>query len=40
VAVVLFNYFQNKLERFQIEMSNTSSELVDFFLKRQASHGR
>lgn len=40
VAVVLFNYFQNKLERFQIEMANTSSELVDFFLKRQASHGR
>ena len=40
VAVMLFNYFQNKLERFQIEMSNTSSELVDFFLKRQASHGR
>src|SRR5437867_4161001 len=38
IAVVLFNYFQNKLERFQIEMANTSSELVDFFLKRQVSH--
>jgi biopolymer transport protein ExbB/TolQ len=38
IAVVLFNYFTNKLERFQVEMSNTSSELVDFFLKRQVGH--
>jgi biopolymer transport protein ExbB/biopolymer transport protein TolQ len=38
IAVVLFNYFIGKLERFQVEMANTSSELVDFFLKRQAGH--
>ena len=38
IAVVLFNHFSNKLERFQIEMANTSSELVDFFLKRKVSH--
>lgn len=35
IGVVLYNHFQNKLERFQVEMANTSSELVDFFLKRQ-----
>jgi biopolymer transport protein ExbB/TolQ len=34
-AAWMFNYFTNKLERFQIEMSNSSSELVDFFVKRQ-----
>ncbi len=40
IAVVLFNHFTNKLDRFNVEMSNTSSELVDFFLKRQANAGR
>jgi biopolymer transport protein ExbB/biopolymer transport protein TolQ len=40
IAVVLFNHFTNKLDRFQVEMSNTSSELVDFFLKRQSNAGR
>ncbi|MEA2601134.1 MAG: biopolymer transport protein ExbB [Acidobacteriota bacterium] len=34
-AAWMFNYFTNKLERLQIEMSNSSSELVDFFMKRQ-----
>ena len=33
----MFNHFTNKLERLQIEMSNSSSELVDFFMKRQRS---
>jgi biopolymer transport protein ExbB/biopolymer transport protein TolQ len=35
-----FNYFTNRLERFQIEMTNSSAELIDFFLKRHgASYG-
>jgi len=35
VAVWMFNYFQGQLEFFGIEMANSSSELIDFFLKRQ-----
>jgi biopolymer transport protein ExbB/TolQ len=34
-AAWMFNFFQNKLERLQVEMSNSSSELVDFFMKKQ-----
>ncbi len=38
-AVAAFNYFTNRLERFQIEMSNSSAELMDFFLKKlEAQH--
>lgn len=38
-AVAAFNYYTSRLERFQIEMSNSSAELVDFFLKRvEAQH--
>jgi biopolymer transport protein ExbB/biopolymer transport protein TolQ len=33
-AVMAFNYFTGLLERFQVEMSNSSAELMDFFLKR------
>jgi biopolymer transport protein ExbB len=36
-AAWMFNYFTNVLERLQIEMSNSSTELVDFFMKRQRS---
>ena len=36
-AVMAFNYFTTRLERFQIEMSNSSAELVDFFLKKHES---
>jgi biopolymer transport protein ExbB len=36
-AAWMFNYFTGKLERLQLEMSNSSSELVDFFMKRQRS---
>jgi biopolymer transport protein ExbB/biopolymer transport protein TolQ len=36
-AAWMFNYFTNVLERLQVEMSNSSSELVDFFMKRQRS---
>ncbi len=34
-AVWIFNYFQGQIEFFGIEMANSSSELVDFFMKRQ-----
>ena len=33
-AVWLYNYFLNQVERFQVEMSNSSSELIDFFIKK------
>jgi biopolymer transport protein ExbB/TolQ len=33
-AVMAFNYFTTRLERFQIEMSNSAAELMDFFLKK------
>lgn len=33
-AVWLYNLFLNKIERFQVEMSNSSSELIDFFIKK------
>jgi biopolymer transport protein ExbB/biopolymer transport protein TolQ len=36
-AVWMFNYFTSQIEFFGIEMANSSSELVDFFLKRQAT---
>ena len=34
-AVMAFNYFQGRIERFDVEMSNSASELVDFFLKQR-----
>lgn len=38
-AVMAYNYFTTRHERFMIEMSNSSAELVDFFLKKhEASH--
>src|ERR1700735_1117929 len=33
-AVWAFNYFTNRVEAFDVEMGNSSSELVDYFLKR------
>jgi biopolymer transport protein ExbB/TolQ len=35
-AVWLYNYFQQKVERFQVEMSNSSSQLIDYFIKNSA----
>lgn len=35
VAAWMFNYFTQQMERLQIEMSNSSSELIDFFMKKQ-----
>ena len=36
-AVWMFNVFLNKIERFQIEMTNSTSELIDYFIKRRAA---
>jgi len=33
-AVWMFNFFTGKLEAFDVEMGNSSSELIDYFLKR------
>jgi biopolymer transport protein ExbB len=33
-AVWLYNYFSSKLEAFDVEMDNSSSELIDYFIKR------
>src|SRR5216683_2091787 len=33
-AVMMFNYFTNRVEAFDVEMGNSSSELIDYFLKR------
>lgn len=33
-AVWMFNYFTNKIAAFDVEMGNSSSELIDYFLKR------
>jgi biopolymer transport protein ExbB len=36
-AVWMYNYFNNKIESFGVEMNNSSSELIDYFLKRRGS---
>src|ERR1041385_6694159 len=36
-AVMMFNYFTGKVEAFDVEMDNSSSELVDYFLKRSSA---
>jgi biopolymer transport protein ExbB/biopolymer transport protein TolQ len=33
-AVWMFNFFTSKIEAFDVEMGNSSSELIDYFLKR------
>ena len=33
-AVWMYNFFTNKIEAFDVEMGNSSSELIDYFLKR------
>jgi biopolymer transport protein ExbB/TolQ len=35
-AVWLYNYFLNRVDRFQVEMANSSSQLVDYFVKNEA----
>ena len=36
-AVWIYNYFTTKLEYFNVEMDNSSSELVDYFIKKTAA---
>lgn len=38
-AVMMFNYFTNKIEGFDVEMGNSSSELIDYFIKRTQKAG-
>ncbi len=38
-AVMVFNYFNGRLEAFTVEMGNSSSELVDYFIKRSQKAG-
>jgi biopolymer transport protein ExbB len=38
-AVWMFNYFTNRIEAFDVEMGNSSSELIDYFLKRTQRSG-
>jgi biopolymer transport protein ExbB/TolQ len=38
-AVWMFNYFTSKMEAFDVEMDNSSSELVDYFIKRTTAKG-
>ena len=35
-AVWMYNYFTGKIESFAVEMDNSSSELIDYFLKRRS----
>jgi biopolymer transport protein ExbB/biopolymer transport protein TolQ len=35
-AVWFYNYLQNRIEYFNVEMDNSSSELVDYFIKKTA----
>jgi biopolymer transport protein ExbB len=34
-AVMMYNYLSGRVEAFDVEMDNSSSELVDYFLKRR-----
>lgn len=36
-AVWIYNYFTTRLEYFNVEMDNSSSELVDYFIKKTAA---
>src|ERR1700683_782061 len=38
-AVWVYNYFTNRIEAFDVEMGNSSSELIDYFLKRSQKVG-
>ena len=38
-AVWAYNYFSGRVEAFDVEMSNSSSELVDYFIKRTQKAG-
>jgi len=35
-AVLVYNYFTSKIESFDVEMENSSSELIDYFIKKSS----
>jgi len=35
-SVWIYNYFTSKIESFDVEMDNSSSELIDYFIKRSS----
>jgi biopolymer transport protein ExbB len=39
-AVMMFNYLTGRVEAFDVEMDNSSSELIDYFLKRRDVRSR
>jgi biopolymer transport protein ExbB/biopolymer transport protein TolQ len=32
---LMYNLFTNKIESFDVEMNNSASELIDYFLKKR-----
>src|SRR3954454_3676051 len=38
-AVWAYNYFQNRIDRFTVEMSNSGSEMAIYFMKEAGAHG-
>jgi biopolymer transport protein ExbB len=38
-AVMAFNFFTSRVETFTVEMDNSSSELIDYFLKKRGQIG-
>ena len=39
-AVMMFNYLTGRVEAFDVEMDNSSSELIDYFLKRRGMRAK
>ena len=39
-AVMMFNYLTGRVEAFDVEMDNSSSELIDYFLKKRGDARR
>lgn len=39
-AVWMYNYFTNKVEAFDVEMDNSSMELVNYFITRRSGGGK
>ena len=39
-AVWAYNYFQNRIDRFTVEMSNSGSEMAIYFMKEAGAHDK
>jgi biopolymer transport protein ExbB/biopolymer transport protein TolQ len=39
-AVWMYNYYSNRVEAFDVEMNNSSSELIDYFIKQSQRRGK